>query len=52
MAHVSYWGIKDISLIYSDYIVNYVMIKIFLLSSALPALHCPHPTSVKDDLSG
>ena len=31
MAHVSYWEINDISLIYCDH----VMIKIFLLSSAL-----------------
>ena len=41
MAHVPYWEINDISLIYCDH----VMIKIFLLSSAT-ALHQSHLWSV------
>ena len=47
MAHVSYWEINDISLIYSDY----VMIKIFLLSSAHHSLPSTPLRLGKDDLS-
>ena len=46
MAHVSYWEINDISLIYCDH----VMIKIFLLSSA-SALHQSHLWAVDNNFA-